>query len=65
MIWKQWGKRRYRELRARGIECYTAWVTSKSGHGPWRISQSPALVRTLTVKFFESLKLPVLIEVTR
>lgn len=63
MIWKQWGKRQYRELRAGGIECFTAWVTAKSGHGPWRISQSPAVQRVLNYKFFEKLNLPLLIEI--
>jgi RNA-directed DNA polymerase len=61
MLWKQWGKRQYRELRAGGVECFTAWVTAKSGHGPWRISHSPAVQRVLNNKFFEKLTLPSLV----
>jgi RNA-directed DNA polymerase len=61
MIWKQWGKRRYRELKARGVRLYTAWVTTKSGHGPWRISHSPAVQQALNAKFFRELGLPSLV----
>jgi RNA-directed DNA polymerase len=42
-LWKQWGARGYRELRKRGVSRDLAWNTSKSAHGPWRISMSPAL----------------------
>ena len=43
ILWKQWGRRGYRELRKRGVSVRLAWNTSKSAHGPWRISRSPAL----------------------
>lgn len=61
MLWKQWGSRRYRELRARGVNQMTAWVTSKSGHGPWRLSHSPAVQQALGHKFFLELGLPTLV----
>lgn len=61
MVWKQWGSRRYRELRAKGVNQYTAWVTSKSGHGPWRLSHAPAVQQALGYKFFHDLGLPSLV----
>ena len=41
--WKQWGSRGYWELRTRGVSVREAWNVSKSAHGPWRISRTPAL----------------------
>lgn len=32
-----------RELRNRGVTVREAWNVSKSAHGPWRISKTPAL----------------------
>ena len=61
MVWKQWGSRRYRRLRAKGVNQYTAWVTSKSGHGPWRLSHAPAVQQALGCKFFQELGLPSLV----
>ena len=64
MIWKQWGtgKKRYLELRRHGVRPYTAWVTIKSGHGPWRLSRSPAVQTVLNASFFVALGLPSLTE---
>ncbi|OGV42438.1 MAG: hypothetical protein A2X46_11285 [Lentisphaerae bacterium GWF2_57_35] len=59
--WKQWGRRGYRELRRRGVSRKLAWNTSKSAHGPWRLSQSPALCFALPSGFFIKLGLPSLI----
>ncbi len=56
--WKQWGRRGYRELRKRGVEIKLAWNTSKSAHGPWRLSRSPALYFALSNKYFAALGLP-------
>lgn len=42
-VWKQWGRRGYRELRKRGVPVKLAWNTAKSANGPWRLSHSPAL----------------------
>ena len=58
--WKQWGGRGYRELRRRGISRDLAWNTSKSAHGPWRISRSPALGIALPTRHFVELGLPLL-----
>lgn len=58
LLWKQWGRRGYRELRRRGISRDLAWNTSKSAHGPWRISHSPALNMALPGKFFDSIGVP-------
>lgn len=57
-LWKQWGRRGYRELRKRGISSVLAWNTAKSAHGPWRLSRSPALSIALPGQFFDTLGLP-------
>jgi RNA-directed DNA polymerase len=57
-LWKQWGRRRYRELRRRGVSRDLAWNTVKSAHGPWRISRSPALAIALPGRYFDGLGLP-------
>ena len=57
-LWKQWGRRGYRELRLRGVSRELAWNTSKSAHGPWRLSRSPALAIALPGKYFAALGLP-------
>lgn len=62
MQWKQWGRRRYRELRKRGVSRDLAWHTTKSAHGPWRLSRSPALSFALPAAYFDSLGLPRLAE---
>jgi RNA-directed DNA polymerase len=56
--WKQWGRRRYRELRRRGISRELAWNTVRSAHGPWRLSRSPALAIALPGSSFDGLGLP-------
>jgi RNA-directed DNA polymerase len=60
-LWKQWGRRGYRELKRRGVSTDLAWNTSKSAHGPWRLSQSPALTIALPAKYFRKLGLPRLV----
>jgi RNA-directed DNA polymerase len=60
--WKQWGRKRYRELRTRGVGRQLAWNTVKSAHGPWRLSQSPALAIALSQRYFATLGLPSLSE---
>jgi len=61
-LWKQWGRRRYRELRDRGVSRDLAWNTVKSAHGPWRLSRSPALAFALPGRYFTHLGLPLLYE---
>jgi group II intron reverse transcriptase/maturase len=56
--WKQWGSAGYRELRKRGVSVREAWNTSKSAHGPWRLSQTPALSLALPAKLFRQMGLP-------
>jgi len=56
--WKQWGRAGYRELRRRGVSVREAWHTSKSAHGPWRLSKTPALALALTARYFRNLGLP-------
>ena len=57
-LWKQWGPSGYRELRKRGVSVREAWNTSKSAHGPWRLSKTPALALALPLRFFIHLGLP-------
>ena len=57
-LWKQWGPAGYRELRKRGISVREAWNTSKSAHGPWRLSKTPALALALPLRFFTNMGLP-------
>jgi group II intron reverse transcriptase/maturase len=56
--WKQWGRAGYRERRRRGVSVREAWNTSKSAHGPWRLSKTPALALALPARYFSSLGLP-------
>ena len=57
-VWKQWGSAGYRELRTRGVSVREAWNTSKSAHGPWRLSLTPALTLALSTKLFRQIGLP-------
>jgi RNA-directed DNA polymerase len=59
VIWKQWkrGKVRFKELRSRGVGKSLAAKTAGSAHGPWRLSNSPALNVALPNAFFNSLGL--------
>lgn len=61
-LWKQWGRSGYRHLRRRGVERYLAWCTAKSAHGPWRLSNSPALRIALPWRYFHGLGLPDLVD---
>ncbi|MER8970159.1 hypothetical protein NKI25_31760 [Mesorhizobium sp. M0808] len=49
IAWKQWkhGRTRFAELRRRGVGHDLAAQTAGSAHGPWRISNSPALAIAL------------------
>jgi len=60
-LWKQWGLSVYRQLRKRGVSVHEAWNTSKSAHGPWRLSKTPALAIALPLSFFINLGLPNLV----
>jgi RNA-directed DNA polymerase len=57
-LWKQWGRRGYRELVNRGVSRDLAWNTVKSAHGPWRLSRSPALTFALPGGSFDGLGVP-------
>ena len=57
-LWKQWGRRGYRELRKLGVSRDLAWNTAKSAHGPWRLSRSPGLAFALTARYFANPGLP-------
>ena len=59
IAWKQWkrGKRRFAELRQRGVGLNLAAQTAGSPHGPWRLSNSPALTIALSNVVFGALGL--------
>jgi RNA-directed DNA polymerase len=59
IAWKQWkrGRTRYAELRRRGVGRNLAAQTAGSPHGPWRLSNSPALTISLPTASFRSLGL--------
>ena len=59
LVWKQWkyGRNRFAELRRLGIGKDLAAQTAGSPHGPWRISNSPALATAFPNAFFRGLGL--------
>ncbi len=57
-LWKQRGRRGYRELKKLGVSRNLAWNIAKSAHGPWRLSRSPGLAFALPAKYFAGLGLP-------
>ncbi len=59
-IWKQWkrGSKRFDELRQRGVKRDLAAKTAGSGHGPWRLADSPGLHIALPNAYFDSLGIP-------
>ena len=60
VLWKQWKRSpvRFAELMKRGVSRELATRTVGSGHGPWRLGNSPALSQALPNTFFDSLGLP-------
>jgi RNA-directed DNA polymerase len=54
LVWTQWkrGRTRYAELRRRGVGPKLAARTAYCAHGPWRLSNSPALSIALSNDFF-------------
>lgn len=59
IVWKQWkrGRTRFAELRRRGVGTDLAAQTAGSPHGPWRLSNSPALATAISTAFLGSLGL--------
>ena len=57
IVWKQWkrGPTRFAKLRRCGVGRDLAAQTAGSPHGPWRLSNSPALTFALPNAFFTSL----------
>ena len=63
VVWKQWkrGKVRFAELCKRGVSKALTARTVGSAHGPWRLSNSPALTIALPNAYFASLGLTPLV----
>ena len=59
-IWKLWKRSpvRFAGLRKRGVSRELALCTVGSGHGPWRLANSPALSKALPNAYFNSLGIP-------
>jgi RNA-directed DNA polymerase len=59
-IWKQWtrGRKRFTELRKRGVGRDLAAKAAGSAHGPWQLANSPALALALPNAYFHSLGIP-------
>jgi RNA-directed DNA polymerase len=59
-IWKQWkrGRKRFAELRKRGVGQDLAATAAGSAHGPWQLANSPALAIALPNAYFISLGIP-------
>lgn len=58
-IWKQMkrGRKRFAELKTRGVSKDLAAQTAGSPHGPWRLSRSPALSYAYPNAYFKALGL--------
>ena len=54
VVWKQWkhGRTCFAELDRRGVGRELAAKTAGSAHGPWRLSNSPALAKALSNDYF-------------
>ena len=59
IVWRQWkrGRTRFAALRRLGVNKHLAAKTAGSAHGPWRISNSPALSYAQPNAFFDRLGL--------
>jgi RNA-directed DNA polymerase len=59
-IWRQWklGSTKFAELRKRSVSRDLAAKTAGSGHGPWRLADSPGLHIALPNVYFDSLGIP-------
>jgi RNA-directed DNA polymerase len=66
IAWKQWkrGRTRFAELTKLGVDAALAAPTAGSPHGPWRISNSPALALAFPNASFDSLGFPSLVPIT-
>ena len=64
LIWKQWKTyaNRLRHLRRAGIGPWMAWGVVSGKHGPWNLSGSPALTRTVPNEYLEKQGLQSLLE---
>jgi RNA-directed DNA polymerase len=60
LIWKQWKRAssRFARLCERGVNSILAGQTAGSGHGPFRIANSPAMSYAFPIAYFNSLGLP-------
>ena len=59
-LWRQWqnGRKRFKELRRRGVSKFHAAVAAGSPTGFWRMSGHPAVQQALRNQYFDALGLP-------
>jgi len=59
-LWRQWrsGRKRFAELRRRGVPKFGAAVAAGSPTGMWRMSRHPAVQQALRNAYFDSIRLP-------
>lgn len=60
VVWKLWktGRRRYAELRKRGVSRQAAILMARAPHGPWHISRTQAMNQAYPDAFWAALGLP-------
>lgn len=63
VMWKAWkrGRKRFDELRKRGVDADLARMTAGRRHSPWRASLSRAMSKALPNAYFRNLGLPELV----
>ncbi len=59
-LWRQWqnGRKRFKELRRRGVPKFNAAVAAGSPTGFWRMSSHPAVQMALRNHYFDAVGLP-------
>jgi RNA-directed DNA polymerase len=59
-LWRQWqsGRKRFKELRRRGVSQFNAAVAAGSPTGFWRMSSHPAVQQALRNHYFDAIGLP-------
>jgi RNA-directed DNA polymerase len=58
MVWRQWKRGRYAQLRRLGVPRALATTTAASSHSCWRMANSPAMSLALPIAHFDALGLP-------
>jgi|GEM_PF-4750277 len=65
LLWRQWCRRRWKELVRRGVGKDVASAAVMTGHGPWKMSHVGPIQIALPNACFDSLALPRLADMGR